>query len=114
MEAVSIAKSFAAGDMARLRRLSLQRQGDPAAADKALREVSALFAGFFLGQLFKIMRQSVRETSFGHGGNGERLFRQLADEEIGVAAARQNAGGLTDLVYRSLARQARIAQAEGK
>jgi len=114
MDAVSRARAYAAADMANFRRLGAQAQNDSAAADKALREGAALFAGFFLGQVFKIMRQSVRETAFGHGGAGERLFRQMADEEIGMAAARQNAGGLSDLVYRSLTRQVRIAKQEAK
>jgi Rod binding domain-containing protein len=84
-------------------------------AESALREVSRLFAGQFLGELWSAMRKTVPESEFGHGGAGERMFRDLADREAAMQVAYGGEFGLAELVYQSLSRRGAVrpAQATG-
>ena len=76
------------------------------ARERALREVSAEFAGVFLGQFLRAMRRTVPvpREGFGFGGREEQTFRELLDDEFATRIARGENYGLTDLIYRSLAR----------
>lgn len=76
--------------------------------EEAMREVARLFAGQFLGELWSAMRRTVRESPIGHGGTGERVFRDFADREAAMQVAYGGGFGLADLVYQSLNRRGAI------
>lgn len=77
----------------------------PEQADERLRDVSEKFAGFFMGMMMKMMRKTVKQSEFGHGGSGEQMFQDLADDEIGKKAGSTGAYGLADIIYQSLNRK---------
>ncbi len=72
------------------------------AEDRALREVASQFAGVFLGQFLKAMRETVDTGEFGHGGSEEQTFQAMLDSQMAEDAARSNSYGLSDLIYQSL------------
>ena len=72
--------------------------------DKALREAAQQFESFFIGYLLKGMRKGVGEK----GGvlapsEGEKIFRDMMDDETARAASAANQLGIADLLYRELA-----------
>lgn len=69
--------------------------------DKQFREASRMFAGLFLSQMLKSMRESVQQSDFGHGGMGEQFFQSQADDAMAMEASKSQGYGLSDLVYRS-------------
>lgn len=79
------------------------------AREKELRRVSEQFAGFFLGQMLKLMRKTVKLTELGHGGSAERIFQELVDEEMGMEMGRGDTYSLGNLIYESLMRKDLLA-----
>lgn len=70
-----------------------------------LREVAGQFAGFFLGEFMKSMRDTVETGEFGHGGKDEQTWQGMLDSELANAAATTDSYGLNELIYSALARK---------
>lgn len=74
-----------------------------AAKDRALREAVQQFEAFFVSYLMKQMRKTVNEN----GGlfapsQGEKLFRDMMDDETARAASTTDQMGLAELMYKQL------------
>ena len=70
---------------------------DPAAA-KAARE----FESVFLGQMTKLMLESVELGDQFSGGHGEEMFRGVLAETLGAEMARQGGVGLAPAVLEQI------------
>lgn len=70
--------------------------------ERQLKEASRMFAGYFMAQVFKSMRETVKISDFGHGGMGEKFFQAEADEAMAMEAAKGEGYGLTELIYKSM------------
>ena len=81
---------------------------DPSKQNSKVREVAEDFVSIFMAQIMKSMRATVNENSFMHGGNGEKYFQEMNDQEYAKLAAKGSGYGLTDLVYQALANKAKI------
>jgi flagellar protein FlgJ len=74
-------------------------------AEKArLREATQQFEAFFVGYLLKQMRKGVDER----GGvlppsEGEKIFRDMMDDEVARAVSVTSRMGIADLLYSELA-----------
>ena len=73
---------------------------------KRLRDVCNQFSGQFLGLVYKTMGGGEHWSDLGHGGTVEDIFREMSYEEYARDAAETGAGGLGDLLYKSLVRKA--------
>ena len=72
--------------------------------DKAeLKKVAEEFEAVFIGQLLKIMRETIQESGMEGGGFGKSIYTELFDQEIALSMARRGALGIGDIIYRSLA-----------
>ena len=69
----------------------------------ALKKVSQEFEAVFIGQLLKVMRDTIEESGLFGGGFGKSIYTELFDQEISLSMARRGALGISDLLYRSLA-----------
>lgn len=79
------------------------------ASEPGLREATRELEGYFVTQLLRAMRRTVPESTLLGGGEGQRLFREMLDEEIARQAASHSTLGLGELLYQQLAQ----ASAEG-
>ena len=78
--------------------------GGGTAEDKKLREATQEWEAFFVGYLLKQMRKTA-----GEGGGlfapseGEKMFRDMLDDETARALGKTGRMGLADLLYNELA-----------
>jgi murein DD-endopeptidase MepM/ murein hydrolase activator NlpD len=82
-------------------------QGSTGGGQKqALKKVSQEFEAIFIGQLLKVMRETIEESGLFGGGFGKSIYTELFDQEIALSMARRGALGISDLLYRNLADKA--------
>ena len=67
-----------------------------------LKKVAEEFEAVFIGQLLKIMRETIQESGLEGGGLGKTIYTELFDQEIALSMARRGALGIGDIIYRSL------------
>jgi flagellar protein FlgJ len=79
----------------------------PAAAEPPdagrLREVAQDFEAMILGHMLATMRQAAGKGVL--GGQGQRLYQEMMDDELGRVLARSGGLGLADVLVRDLVRQ---------
>ena len=68
-----------------------------------LKKVAEEFEAVFIGQLLKVMRQTIEESGLEGGGFGKSIYTELFDQEIALNMARRGALGIGDIIYRNLA-----------
>ena len=68
-----------------------------------LKKVAEEFEAVFIGQLLKIMRETIEESGMEGGGFGKSIYTELFDQEIALSMARRGALGIGDIIYKSLA-----------
>jgi len=69
-----------------------------------LKKAARDFEAVFIGQLLKVMRETIEESEEG-GGFGKGIYTELFDQEIAVSLAERGALGIGDIIYKSLAGQ---------
>lgn len=77
--------------------------GPPGPEEARLRHVAEEFEGILLAQMLKAMRGRTGEKGFLGMGHGEKIMRELFDEELGRALARSGGIGLARLLSGALA-----------
>jgi len=68
-----------------------------------LKKVAEEFEAVFIGQLLKIMRETIEESGLEGGGFGKGIYTELFDQEIALSMAKRGALGIGDIIYKSLA-----------
>jgi murein DD-endopeptidase MepM/ murein hydrolase activator NlpD len=68
-----------------------------------LKKVAEEFEAIFIGQLLKVMRETIEESGMEGGGFGKGIYTDLFDQEIALSMARRGALGIGDIIYKSLA-----------
>lgn len=82
------------------------RGSSPEAQREALREASRQFEAIFLNQMLKAMRETVGDGGLIKKSQGEEVFQGMLDEEWSKQlAGRHGTRGLSEVLYRQLARQ---------
>ena len=76
----------------------------PAAAkpDKAAADTAREFEAVFLGQMAKLMLESVDIGDQFSGGHGEEMFRGVLAEKLGTEMAKQGGVGLAPTVLEQI------------
>jgi len=67
-----------------------------------LKKVAEEFEAVFIGQLLKIMRETIEESGLEGGGFGKTIYTELFDQEIALSMAKRGALGIGDIIYRSM------------
>ena len=77
--------------------------GDESPERKKLKEATASFEAFFVSYLMKQMRKTVGEGGFMAPSQGEKIFRDLMDDETARQMSTTGQMGIADLLYQELA-----------
>lgn len=106
-----------AGGNGRVRQQTHPAASPPPADHPTLRRLrestDALVGQVFFGALLAQMRGSPLKGKYGHGGRGEEVFAAQLDLTVAERAGRGQRAGLSETLYRHLARQQeRMIQAE--
>ncbi|MDR0843143.1 MAG: peptidoglycan DD-metalloendopeptidase family protein [Acidobacteriota bacterium] len=71
--------------------------------DKAeLKKAAQEFEAVFIGQLLKVMRETIEESDPEGGGFGKTIYTELFDQEVARGMAQRGALGIGDIIYKSL------------
>lgn len=77
----------------------------PAAASNArVREAARQFEAVFVGQMAKLMLESVEQNDAFSGGHGEAMFRGVLAETLGTEVSKGSGIGIADRVMTELLR----------
>jgi murein DD-endopeptidase MepM/ murein hydrolase activator NlpD len=87
-------------------KIRIAQSSTGAGQKQALKKVSQEFEAIFIGQLLKVMRETIEESGLFGGGFGKSIYTELFDQEISLSMARRGALGISDLLYRNLADKA--------
>jgi len=71
--------------------------------NQKLKSVAQEFESLFTHQMLKQMRSAVPKSDFIHGGNAEKIFTDMLDQEISKIASKRGIG-ISDMVYAQLQR----------
>jgi Rod binding domain-containing protein len=82
--------------------------------EKKVRSVAEDFVSVFMNQVMKSMRNTVQETDFMHGDNGEKFFQEMLDTEQSKQLAKGSGYGLTNLIYESMMASYRVQRQPGE
>lgn len=83
-----------------------KREGQPLKpAERArLRQAAQEFEAVFVGHMLKTMRQSFPQAGLFPSGAGQKLYQDLADQELARAMSRGGGLGLGEVLVRGLTR----------
>jgi peptidoglycan hydrolase FlgJ len=82
--------------------------GHPAAGPLAqtkprdLREATAEFESLFISQIMQAMRATIPESGLMGSGSGQRMFREMLDQELSRNVALAGGLGIGEVLYRQL------------
>ncbi len=68
------------------------------------RETAVEFEAVFLASMLNIMFEGVPTDGPFGGGHGEKMFRSILNDQVGMAMARNGGVGLADAVYGEIIR----------
>jgi flagellar protein FlgJ len=69
---------------------------------KKLKKACTDFEAIFVGQLLKEMRKTVHKEGFIDGGNAEKIFTSMLDDEYAKELAKDGNLGLADMLFKQL------------
>lgn len=70
--------------------------------DEKLKKAAQDFEAFFIGAMFKSMRQTVPDSGLVKKGQGEEIYREMLDAEVATQLSRGKGLGLAELMYSQL------------
>ena len=88
-----------------------RKEVTPADRERAgARKVAREFEAMFVGMMLKSMRSTVPESSL-TGGNAEKIYRDMLDQEYASAIAARGGLGLSEVLESQLIRQNQVRSA---
>src|SRR5436305_15330404 len=72
------------------------------AEPRTLREATQEFESLFIAQMMQAMRGTVQESGLMGSGTGQRVFREMLDQEFAKRIATSGGFGIGDMLYRQL------------
>lgn len=67
-----------------------------------LREATGEFESLFIAQIMQAMRATVPESGLMGAGGGQRVFREMLDQELSRHVAHSGGLGIGEILYRQL------------
>jgi hypothetical protein len=90
---------------------AIRARQQPQPESPELRQKVDEFVGLaFFTPLLQQASNTVLQGKYGHGGQGERVFRGQLNEELALCVGRSGRLGLGDAIYRRLSGQRRTAE----
>lgn len=86
-------------------------QPAPAIPNVKARDTAQKFEAVFIGQMAKLMLESVEQDGAFSGGHGEEMFRGVLAEKLGEEIAKGRGVGLADQVMAEIIRLQGVSQA---
>jgi flagellar protein FlgJ len=81
---------------------------------RTLREATQEFESLFVAHLLQSMRSTVPESGLLASGSGQRIFREMLDQELSRQVACSGGFGIGELLYRQLGGEQQSQPAEKK
>lgn len=69
-----------------------------------LKKLSREFESFFLKEVISAMRSSVPENGLLNGGNAEKIYRSMIDDQWAAQMAERGDTGIARSIYKSLSK----------
>lgn len=92
-----VAKSQKSGDAH-----SVQEAAELAKRDKELKKACEGFEAMFLNMMYRQMRATVPENSLFGESHGEKIFKDMRDDELMKQVAAGGGIGIADMMYKQL------------
>ena len=73
-----------------------------AVPDTSLRQVAADFESLFVNQMFQAMRRTVPESKLFAQNSGEKMFRDMLDQQWASGLANRGGVGIGDMLYQQM------------
>jgi flagellar protein FlgJ len=73
-----------------------------AVSDTSLRQVAADFESLFVNQMFQAMRRTVPESKLFAQNSGEKMFRDMLDQQWAANLANQGGLGIGEMLYHQM------------
>ncbi|MAZ03337.1 MAG: chemotactic signal-response protein chel [Sneathiella sp.] len=70
--------------------------------EEQIRETAREFEAFFLSQVLNSMSSGLETDSMFGGGESEKMFRGMLNDEYSKSMSRNNSVGIADAVYREM------------
>ena len=70
--------------------------------DEQIRQTAREFEAFFLSQVLNSMSSGLETENMFGGGESEKMFRGMLNDEYSKAMSRNNSIGIADAVYREM------------
>ena len=70
--------------------------------DAKLKKACNDFEAYFVNEMFKSMRQTVPDSEFIKKNKGEKIYREMMDQEIAAKLSVEQSLGLSDNLYNQL------------
>jgi murein DD-endopeptidase MepM/ murein hydrolase activator NlpD len=86
-------------------KLSVSNAASAGNKKSELKKIAQEFEAVFIGQLLKVMRETIEESGLTDGGFGKSIYTELFDQETSLNMARHGTLGIADILYKSLERQ---------
>ncbi len=88
----------------------------PKAADENLGKIEKLsrqFEALFLKEVISSMRKSVPENGLLNGGNAEKIYRSMLDDQFAAQMAERGDSGIARAIYESMSEKYLESQNSG-
>lgn len=94
---------------------SNQIRPEPLGEPKTAREISAKkaadeFEAIFISQMLKSMSVGIETDGPFGGGQGEKIYRDLMNEELGKTMTGQGGIGMSDAIYREILKNQEVSK----
>lgn len=90
--------------------LANRKRAEPTSDLAKARAAAEDFEAFFVSQSLDIMTKGIESDGMFGGGNGERVFRTLLNQEYGKAIAKAGGFGIADMVMQEMIKQQETVQ----
>src|SRR5262249_40230320 len=85
-----------------------------AVPDTSLRQVAADFESLFVNQMFQAMRRTVPESKLFGQNSGEKMFREMLDEQWASGLANRGGVGIGEMLYHQMVGDEDLVRPEKK
>jgi flagellar protein FlgJ len=69
---------------------------------KKLQKLSIEFESFFMKETVKAMRKTVPENGFINGGNAERIYMSMYDDQLSISMAERGGAGIAKAIFSQM------------
>lgn len=72
--------------------------------DEGLKEACREFEGYFVKQMYSVMKSTLQETTLTEKSHGREIFEDMLDDEYAKEISTGRGIGIADMLYRQLSK----------